>query len=199
MTDTDGVLAAIDACLDDMDVSEDAMRWAPDEPDSTPKRSPFAEHLAQFVEHYSDFRMPVWQRHYLNAVIPAVEVAADLPARDGLLRINMPDSSESFHRVLSVTPGESLGEYWLTIEPAVTVFTEAADRLRRAAETALEGFGKAFGPVLSATQAALHRGTYEGDRKHFRRCPTCNPAGFPKGMSIDRADYHRRQRSRSRR
>lgn len=31
----DGVLAAIDACLDDYAVSDDAMRWAPDEPDTT--------------------------------------------------------------------------------------------------------------------------------------------------------------------
>jgi hypothetical protein len=36
MPTSDGVLAAIDACLDDYAVSEDAMRWAPDEPDTTP-------------------------------------------------------------------------------------------------------------------------------------------------------------------
>lgn len=35
MPDTDGVLAAIDACLEDYGVSEDAMRWAPDEPGPT--------------------------------------------------------------------------------------------------------------------------------------------------------------------
>lgn len=36
MPDTDGVLAAIDACLEDIDVSHDAMRWAPNEPDPIP-------------------------------------------------------------------------------------------------------------------------------------------------------------------
>lgn len=35
----DGVLAAIDACLDDYAVSDDAMRWAPDEPETTSFRS----------------------------------------------------------------------------------------------------------------------------------------------------------------
>ncbi|MFI6510088.1 hypothetical protein ACIBCT_20990 [Streptosporangium sp. NPDC050855] len=33
MSNPDGVLAAIDACLDDYYVSDDAMRWAPDEPE----------------------------------------------------------------------------------------------------------------------------------------------------------------------
>ncbi|MGS2645882.1 hypothetical protein [Streptosporangium sp. G12] len=32
MSNPDGVLAAIDACLEDYDVGPDAMRWAPDEP-----------------------------------------------------------------------------------------------------------------------------------------------------------------------
>jgi hypothetical protein len=35
MPDADGVLASIDACLEDYAVSEDAMRWAPDEPEPT--------------------------------------------------------------------------------------------------------------------------------------------------------------------
>lgn len=36
MPSPDGVLAAIDACLEDYTVGEDAMRWAPDEPDPDP-------------------------------------------------------------------------------------------------------------------------------------------------------------------
>lgn len=36
MSSPDGVLAAIDACLEDYSVSDDAMRWAPDEPGPTP-------------------------------------------------------------------------------------------------------------------------------------------------------------------
>lgn len=124
MTDIDGVLASIDACLDDDAVSEDAMRWAPGEPGPTP-------------------------------TFPMVTIATD-----------------------------------------VSAFMEG---MRRAAESALEGFGKAFGPLLSATQSAMHRSVYSGDRRHARRCPVCTPAGFPKPLAIDGGEYNRRRRRRGRR
>ncbi|MEV0994633.1 hypothetical protein [Nonomuraea sp. NPDC050202] len=212
MANPDGVLAAIDACLHDA-LSEDAMRWAPDEPDPTPPfRGVTASHTfideagtalsaaragwpiirddAADVLEWSSVITPVRE-----ALVAARELAdwASSPG-DGLLRISMPDSSESFHRVVGVTPGEALGEYVLTLEPAVTAFSEFATGMRRAAETALSGFGEAFGPFLSATQAAMHSVAFRDNRKHYRRCPTCNPAGFPKGMRIDRSEYRRRRR-----
>jgi hypothetical protein len=76
MPDTDGVLAAIDACLDDYTLSDDAMRWAPEEPDPTPQSIPRGEQIARFVEENTAHSWTDWQRHYLNALTPAVEVAA---------------------------------------------------------------------------------------------------------------------------
>ena len=127
MTDTDGVLAAIDACLDDYEVSDDAMRWAPDEPEPTPTFSP-------------------------------ARIAANASA-----------------------------------------FVEAVNGMRCAAQAMLESFGKTFGPFLSATQSAMHRSVYSSDRKHARRCPTCNPRGFPKPLPINGHEYNRRRRARARR
>jgi hypothetical protein len=299
MSNPDGVLAAIDACLDDYAVSDDAMRWAPDEPDPTPESVPFGEQIARFAEQNTGFPVMDWQRHYLNALTPAVEagtltwdsdltppreaifdaISAELetPSRDGLLRITMPDASETCHRVLSMTPGEIPGEFVLTLEPAnqdamgrvpdepdpapegsyapggvawsggrwpitrdepgdalewettvtptgqaiasalvptsgelllivmpdvehaVSALSGIFNELRSAAETALEGFGKAFAPVLSATANGMHRAAYRDDRKHIRRCPACNPYGFPKPLPVNGHEYHRRQRRRSKR
>jgi|GEM_PF-4388901 len=298
MTNADGVLASIDACLDDV-LSEDAMRWAPDEPDPTPESVPLGEQIARFAEQNTGFTVMDWQRHYLNALTPAVEagtltwdsdltppreaifdaISAELetPSRDGLLRITMPDASETCHRVVSVTPGEIPGEFVLTlesatedavgripdepdpapeglyapggvawsgggwpiirdepsdalewettvtptgqaiasalmptsgellliampdVEPAVSALSGIFNELRSAAETALEGFGKAFGPFLSTTAREMHRAAYRDDRAHYRRCPTCNPAGFPKPLTVNGHEYNRRRRRRSRR
>lgn len=78
-------------------------------------------------------------------------------------------------------------------------FIDAIEGTLRGAEAALAGFGKAVGPILSTTQSAMHRGLYSGDRRHARRCPTCNPAGFPKPLAIDGHEYKRRRRRRGRR
>jgi hypothetical protein len=299
VTGTDGVLDAIDACLDDYAVSDDAMRWAPEEPDPMPQSIPLGEQIARFAEQNTGFPVMDWQRHYLNALTPAVEAGTltwdsdstplreaffdalagelETPSRDGLLRVTMPDSSETCHRVLSMTPGEIPGEFVLTLEPAtedamgrvpdepdpapegsyapggvawsgggrpiirdepggalewettVTPTGQAVasalvptsgelllivmpdvehaasalsgifNELRSAAETALEGFGKAFAPVLCATAREMHRAAYRDDRKHIRRCPACNPRGFPKPLPINGHEYHRRQRRRNRR
>lgn len=214
MTDVDHILAAIDSCLEDETVSEDAMRWAPDEPDPTPEDDSLIDQMVRFVEEHLDFPVyghravawsgrewPIARDNTANALgwsstISAARdaVSAELGALDGLLRISMPDASESFHRVVDVTPGETLGEYVLTLEPVGAALSEFAGGLSGAAASALAGFGQAFGPVVSATQAVLHQVAYRDDRKHYRRCPTCNPAGNPKPMSINRAEYRRRRR-----
>ncbi|MFD1546979.1 hypothetical protein [Nonomuraea guangzhouensis] len=120
MSTPDGVLAAIDSCLDDYVVSDDAMRWAPDQPEPT----------------------------------PALSIA------------------------LSVD------------------FSAFADGLARAAQAFAEGFTKGLAPVLSGMQATFHKRAHVGDRKHFRRCPTCNPRGFPKSLPINGHEYNRRRRRR---
>ncbi|MEV0830858.1 MULTISPECIES: hypothetical protein [Streptosporangiaceae] len=47
----DGVLAAIDACLEDYDVGPDAMRWAPDEPEPE-LRVEFRLDMTRFIEYF---------------------------------------------------------------------------------------------------------------------------------------------------
>lgn len=36
-------------------------------------------------------------------------------------------------------------------------------------------------------------------RRHRRKCPVCNPAGFGRPLAIDGREYHRRLRARHRR
>jgi hypothetical protein len=201
MSNPDGVLAAIDACLDDYALSDDAMRWAPEEPDPTEQTA-----YAPGGVVWSGGGWPVIRDEaadllrWSTDISPAREAIVTDSAFSELLRIRMPDSTGNIHRVVSVAPGDRFGgEYVLTLEPAAVALSEAMASMGRAAETALEGFGKAFGPILSATQAAMHKATYRDNRKHIRRCPTCNPRGFPKPLPINGHEYHRRQRRRNRR
>ena len=129
MSNPDGVLEAIDACLDDY-LSPDAMRWAPDQPE--PQLSAL---------------------RWAPGIMSEQEAAA-----------------------------------------TVSAFADLAC----AAENALESFGKAFASMFGAVQSSLHRSAYSGDRAHRRRCPTCNPAGFPAGMTLDRSQYRHRSRKRHR-
>lgn len=55
MSNPDGVLASIDACLDDYELSDDAMRWAPDEPDPTPE-----DGLCPYCFHELSAHPQVW-------------------------------------------------------------------------------------------------------------------------------------------
>ncbi|MFI6594955.1 hypothetical protein ACIBHX_01835 [Nonomuraea sp. NPDC050536] len=59
MSNSDGVLAAIDACLEDCSVSEEAMRWAPDEPDPTFDGFLGAEPTMTFVDEATSGRLVV--------------------------------------------------------------------------------------------------------------------------------------------
>lgn len=68
MTDTDGVLAAIDACLHDS-LSPDSMRWAPDEPDPTPAveaQASFADALTLSLMTYEPLRRQVSGIHTME-------------------------------------------------------------------------------------------------------------------------------------
>jgi hypothetical protein len=119
MSNPDGVLDAIDACLEDYAISEDAMRWAP-----------------------------------------------DLPA---------PSSVVSFRVAFDAS-----------------TFIEG---MTAAARVLTEGF-KPIAQAVKSTQIAFHKLTWQrrNDRRHRARCPTCNPAGNPKPMPIDRSEYRRRRR-----
>lgn len=57
---------------------------------------------------------------------------------------------------------------------------------------------------VSKTIRHVHVGTaplaYGDDyRRHRRRCRFCNPAGNPKPLTVDGADYHRRRKNRNKR
>lgn len=70
-------------------------------------------------------------------------------------------------------------------------------RLVEGAQRAVEGFGRALAPMFDGFARAAHLKAYKGDRKHFRRCPTCNPSGNSKPRTGG-AEYHRRQKNRRR-
>lgn len=74
MPDTDGVLAAIDACLYDS-LSPDAMRWAPDEPDPTPEDGLVL--WGQYVNGDSVYRttMPPYRFHTVPGDPPSLQGA----------------------------------------------------------------------------------------------------------------------------
>jgi hypothetical protein len=158
MSNPDGVLEAIDACLGDS-LSPDAMRWAPGEPDPTEQ--------------------------------PAYTPGGVVWAGDAL---RWATTLSSPHEVFVTA-----GAHTLALERAATALSEFAGEVQSAAQSALGAFGKAFAPFFTTTQAALHRAAHRDDRAHSRRCPTCNPRGFPKPLPINGYEYHRRQRRRNRR
>lgn len=177
MANPDGVLAAIDACLDDYAVSDEAMRWAPDEPDPTPESDSLTGQMARFLEERLD--LPVYGPGGVAWSGGALRWATTLsPAREVFV---------------------TAGEYTLALERAATALSEFAGEVQSAAQSALGAFGKAFAPFFTTTQAALHRAAHRDDRVHYRRCPTCNPRGFAKPLPINGYEYHRRQRRRNRR
>ncbi|MEU6725527.1 hypothetical protein ABZ917_17610 [Nonomuraea wenchangensis] len=102
MSNLDGVLEAIDACLDDY-LSPDAMRWAPGEPDPTREGEPFSDQVARLVE---------WMRH--------VEIGHELADWQRLMLLNLPQYGTSNGsldarewqrlRVVSTMPGREAGE-----------------------------------------------------------------------------------------
>lgn len=176
MPDTDGVLAAIDACLEDYGVSEDAMRWAPDEPEPPQGIAPS---LFWAVAPPAD-EEPSWRP--ISGVV----------TNDGL-RYDEQDT---------VFPGLATG--WpivesLRLEPAVSVFSGLVADLQHAAQSIGERFSKALAPAFAAVTQAFHKLGHQEDRKHYRRCPTCNPRGFPKPLPINGHMYNQRRRKRNRR
>jgi hypothetical protein len=214
MSNPDGVLAAIDACLDDYELSDDAMRWAPDEPDPAPDDGlcPYCSHGLPlhlrdcdgfFVCSRSLYELPSCTacqeaQGLLQHSATALTEWIDRCSRD-LFRSPLPSWQRAY---LNIAEGETFvtaGEYVLTVERTATALSGFVGELQEAARAALGGLGKAFTPFFAATRSALHKGAYSGDRKHYRRCPTCNPRGFPKPLPINGHEYHRRQRRRNRR
>jgi hypothetical protein len=144
---------------DDYAVSDEAMRWAPDEP-APAEEPPYAPGSV------------VWSGD-------ALRWATTL---------------SSPHEVFVTA-----GAHTLALERAATTLSEFAGEVQSAAQAAAGAFGKAFAPFFTATQAALHKAAHRDDRAHHRRCPACNPYGFPKPLAIDGHEYHRRQRRRNKR
>lgn len=67
-------------------------------------------------------------------------------------------------------------------------------------QEAYAAFGKVVRAAADANHPAFARLTMGDDyRRHHRSCPLCNPAGNPKPLAANGAEYRRRTRSRSRR
>ncbi|MFN2636858.1 MAG: hypothetical protein ABR585_07525 [Gemmatimonadaceae bacterium] len=76
MTNPDGVLAAIDSCLDDYALSDDAMRWAPDEPEPASKEGGLAL-WGQYMNGDSVYRTttPPYRFHVVPGEPPSLRGA----------------------------------------------------------------------------------------------------------------------------
>jgi len=81
------------------------------------------------------------------------------------------------------------------LQEALGVFGELAEQARQA----FEAVAKEMAPILTGIERGFHKAGWQGDRAHYRRCPTCNPRGFPKPLPVNGHEYHRRQRRRNRR
>lgn len=88
--------------------------------------------------------------------------------------------------------------------PGLALHVEAASRsMAQVARAARRGFVDitgAFAVVMKSNHVLLAPTIYrDGYRRHRRRCPICNPAGFPKPLAADGHEYRRRTRARRRR
>ena len=82
-------------------------------------------------------------------------------------------------------------------------FRRLADRVRQQQGAVLitiraltKGFAKVTAHVHAATAPAAYGDEY---RRHRRNCRACNPAGNPKPLKVNGADYARRRKNRRRR
>lgn len=70
-------------------------------------------------------------------------------------------------------------------------------RQHDAVRRALVGMAKEFAKVVARAHAATAPIAYGDDyRKHRRSCRACNPAGNPRSLKVNGADYTRRRKNR---
>lgn len=216
MTDPDETLSAIDAAIEgwngyDDSVSDDAMRWAPEQPKREWRGAEPTLTIRDEVNHIS--AGPVY-------VAPA-GTPPDLNSRewrqigwatDGAMS---EDSDrlleEADHHDIPIWPGPPgvwSQEARVTLAPAqeraLRTWAQAwVDQVHRQHTGLRRAFQRLHRHLLETAEKA-HAGfaplTY-GDAygRHRRRCRSCNPAGNPKPLKVNGADYARRRKNRRRR
>lgn len=81
-----------------------------------------------------------------------------------------------------------------------------AEAMRRSIPAMAE-MGRVIAPIMKlfvAQVESIHRQfapltSADGYRRHRRRCRICNPAGNPRPLTVNGAEYHRRRSRRRRR
>lgn len=264
MTDVDRTLAAIDEAIDgyvtwDPAVSDDAMRWAPEEMEE-PDQSEHSAGLAEAI------RLAFNCRFMSPAGAPALRLRAQDPT--GWLHVAgyrstctqeqiqawFDNASHSDREILQPpttvdpprqfppcmacgAPADSVrlfdedrvsfspcGCELRVVEPIIRrspfaspASSEQVERLNAWAAEMSQGmrralrplgqFSKAvasvsmaFGAVRDANHARMAPRLFGDDyRRHRRRCPICNPNGFPKPLAANGREYTRRTHARRRR
>lgn len=148
---TDDTLSAIDAALagwSDYDgiVSEDAMRWAPEEP------APVITSTAEWTD------------------------------------IGWTDTDQ---RLVDISPGTAIiGEH------TFRAFREAIPSIASTTQVLVVHLEGAARSIHAGTAPLVYGDDY---RRHRRGCRFCNPAGNPKPLKVNGADYTRRRKNRRRR
>jgi hypothetical protein len=193
MTGPDETLAAIDEAIEgwtgeDYSLSPDAMRWAPEPPeprttcwDPPPSRTPprtFSPRAGRlyFAPAGTSLNAPINEWTEIGtALADGLEYSMDGPEADQ-------------------------EEGWQSVQESMTT---AIVRVRAQWEgfvRAVAPLAKQFARASEATHVAVAPNIYGSEyRRHRRGCRVCNPAGNPKPLKVDGADYARRRKNRRRR
>jgi hypothetical protein len=181
MTDpADQVLASIDETLDgyiawDPHTSPDAMRWRPDGPAKPRGYSPGRAYLAP-AGALAD-GPDAWTE--LGHVADGGFVHEERDQADHA------EAVRRFNDQLTVTVR-------VNFDAMRAAFASLAGAVKRA--------GVVFGEVARRNHPTVARLQYGEDyRRHRRACRICNPAGNPKPLKVNGAEYRRRTRARRRR
>jgi hypothetical protein len=206
MTDPDENLSAIDAAIEgwngyDDTVSDDAMRWAPEQPEREWRGAEPTLTIRDEVHLISAgpvYIAPVGTPPGLNSG----EWRQIGWATDAGLGIDALGIDEPENEPLTWPTGPVSHTMTLTADQ-VQVFRDFAEHLKRqhaAMVRACQGFGRSLLKTVARAHVMTAPATY-GDAygKHRHRCRSCNPAGNPKPLKVNGADYARRRKNRSRR
>jgi hypothetical protein len=201
VTETSGILDAIDGALADYALSEDAMRWAPPgdreaaaEPTAAVRVASASEYASSGADIGGWADQPAWS-------VVRVGRPFALPPDRGLY--GLPLAPATPFRPLSGLTGTVPGPLHPGTFELVTGLPAPAPVTADTFGRALADFGRAvaeaFRPVVewaAKTIHDVHRTLFP--RKH-RRCVRCHPKLKPKPLAVDGHAYRRRQRNRVRR
>ena len=189
MTDPDETLSAIDAAIEgwngyDGTVSRDAMRWTP-KPAARTSGGPV-------------YIAPVGTPPNLNSG-EWRQIGWTTDAGLGIDELGI----DELEGEPLTWPTEPVSHTVTLTADQVQVFRHFAEHLKRqqaAMVRACQGFGRSLLKTAARAHVMTAPATY-GDAygKHRRCCRSCNPAGNPKPLKVNGADYARRRKNRSRR